>query len=74
MRRQLTTHRKQLRALDEDKAEYALLQTKQKFYAAGNRAGRLLAHRLHAQAMKQWVAERRLPDGTLTCQEELICH
>ncbi|KAJ1109633.1 hypothetical protein NDU88_006993 [Pleurodeles waltl] len=74
MRRQLTTHRKQLQALDEDKAEYALLWTKQKFYAGGNRAGHLLAHELHTQATERRVAELRLPDGTLTCQEELISH
>ncbi|KAJ1117584.1 hypothetical protein NDU88_005782 [Pleurodeles waltl] len=72
--RQLTTPRKQLRALDKDMEEYALLQTKQKFYAGGNRAGLLLAHRLHTQATERRVAELRLPDGTLTCQEELIRH
>ncbi|KAJ1167781.1 hypothetical protein NDU88_008170 [Pleurodeles waltl] len=72
VRRQLTTQRKQLWALDKDKVEYALLRTKQKFYAGGNRAGRLLAHRLHKQAAERQVAELRLPDGTLTCQEELI--
>ncbi|KAJ1089313.1 hypothetical protein NDU88_002464 [Pleurodeles waltl] len=35
VRRQLITQHKQLRALNEDKAEYALLHTKQKFYAGG---------------------------------------
>ncbi|KAJ1155428.1 hypothetical protein NDU88_008158 [Pleurodeles waltl] len=39
VRRQLAVQRKQLRALDEGKAEYALLRTKQKFYTGGNRAG-----------------------------------
>ncbi|KAJ1189825.1 hypothetical protein NDU88_006567 [Pleurodeles waltl] len=33
MRRQIATLRKQLRALDGDRAEYALLWTKQKYYA-----------------------------------------
>ncbi|KAJ1138662.1 hypothetical protein NDU88_005043 [Pleurodeles waltl] len=73
-RRQLTTLRKQLRALDEDKAEYALLQIKQKFYAGGNRVGHLLAHRLCTQATEWRVADLRLPSGTLTCQEELFRH
>ncbi|KAJ1154816.1 hypothetical protein NDU88_007559 [Pleurodeles waltl] len=66
--RQLTIKRKELRALDEDKAEYALLRTKQKFCTGGNTAGRLLAHRLRTQATERRVAELRLPDGTLTCQ------
>ncbi|KAJ1082995.1 hypothetical protein NDU88_003156 [Pleurodeles waltl] len=70
--RQLTAHQKQLRALDEDKAVYALLRTKQKFYAGKNRAGCLLAHRLRTQARERRVAELWLPDGTLICQEELI--
>ncbi|KAJ1217077.1 hypothetical protein NDU88_004672 [Pleurodeles waltl] len=33
MQRQIATLRKQLRALDSDRAEYALLRTKQKYYA-----------------------------------------
>ncbi|KAJ1098265.1 hypothetical protein NDU88_003381, partial [Pleurodeles waltl] len=70
--RQLTTQRKQLWALNEDKVEYALLRTKQTIYAGGNRAGRLLAHRHHTQAKERRVAELRLSDGTLICQEELI--
>ncbi|KAJ1117692.1 hypothetical protein NDU88_005889 [Pleurodeles waltl] len=74
VRRQLTTHQKQLQALDDDKAVYALLWTNQTFYAGGNRVDRLLAHRLCAQAMEWQVAELRLLDGTLTCQEELIRH
>ncbi|KAJ1153974.1 hypothetical protein NDU88_006732 [Pleurodeles waltl] len=39
VRRQLTTARKQLKALDTGKAEYTLLHLKQKFYAGGNKAG-----------------------------------
>ncbi|KAJ1125456.1 hypothetical protein NDU88_003888 [Pleurodeles waltl] len=54
VRRQLTIQQKQLRALDEDKAEYVILRTKKKFYTGGNRAGLLLAHRLRTQ-----IAERR---------------
>ncbi|KAJ1190986.1 hypothetical protein NDU88_000303 [Pleurodeles waltl] len=50
VRRQLTIQRKQLRALDEDKAKYVLLHTKQKFYTGGEQGGRLLAHRLCTQA------------------------
>ncbi|KAJ1217494.1 hypothetical protein NDU88_005088 [Pleurodeles waltl] len=72
VRRQLAIQRKQLRALDEDKAEYALLRTKQKFYTGENRAGRLPPHRLRTKATERRVGELRLPDGTLTCQEELI--
>ncbi|KAJ1209461.1 hypothetical protein NDU88_004839 [Pleurodeles waltl] len=56
VRRQLAVQRKQLGALDEGKAK----------------AGRLLAHRLHIQATECRVPELRLPDGTLTCREELI--
>ncbi|KAJ1213653.1 hypothetical protein NDU88_001285 [Pleurodeles waltl] len=37
-------------------------------------ASRLLAHRLRTQATGRRVAELRLPDGTLTCQEGLIHH
>ncbi|KAJ1083844.1 hypothetical protein NDU88_003999 [Pleurodeles waltl] len=72
VRRQLTTQRKQLRALDEDKPAYALLRTKQKFYTGGNKAGRLRAHRLRTQATERRVAEQRLPYETLSCQDELI--
>ncbi|KAJ1197663.1 hypothetical protein NDU88_001519 [Pleurodeles waltl] len=72
VRRQLSVQRKRLRALDEGKAEYAVLRTKQKFYTGGNRAGRLFALRLHIQATECRVAELRLPDGTLTCREEPI--
>ncbi|KAJ1190596.1 hypothetical protein NDU88_007334 [Pleurodeles waltl] len=43
------------------------------YYTEGNRAGRLLAHRLHTQATERRVAELKLSDGTLTCQEEPIC-
>ncbi|KAJ1219164.1 hypothetical protein NDU88_006735 [Pleurodeles waltl] len=39
VRRQLTTLRKQLQALDEGKAAYALLHTKQSFYTGRNKAG-----------------------------------
>ncbi|KAJ1155016.1 hypothetical protein NDU88_007752 [Pleurodeles waltl] len=59
-------------ALDEDKVEYALFRTKQKFYAGGDTAAHLLVHRLRSQAVGRRVAELRMPDGTLTCQEELI--
>ncbi|KAJ1083081.1 hypothetical protein NDU88_003241 [Pleurodeles waltl] len=72
VRIQLTTQRKQLRALDEDKAAYALLRTKQRFYTGENKAGQLLAHRLRTQATKHRVAELRLPDDTLSCQDEAI--
>ncbi|KAJ1192202.1 hypothetical protein NDU88_001514 [Pleurodeles waltl] len=72
VRRQLAIQRKQLRALDEGKEEYALLRTKQKFYTGGNRAGRLLAHRLRIQSTEHRTAELRLPKGTLTCPEEPI--
>ncbi|KAJ1186039.1 hypothetical protein NDU88_002824 [Pleurodeles waltl] len=51
MRRQLNTLRKQLRALGGDRAEYALLRTKLRYYAGGDRAGLLLAHRLQVQAV-----------------------
>ncbi|KAJ1119870.1 hypothetical protein NDU88_008054 [Pleurodeles waltl] len=47
--RQIATLRKQLRALDDDRAEYALLQTKQKYYTGAIGAGRLLGHCLRAQ-------------------------
>ncbi|KAJ1217157.1 hypothetical protein NDU88_004752 [Pleurodeles waltl] len=73
VRRQLTIQRKQLRALDEYKAEHTVLCTKQKFYTGGNRVGQLLAHRLCMQATECRVAELKLSGGTLTCQEELIC-
>ncbi|KAJ1140137.1 hypothetical protein NDU88_006497 [Pleurodeles waltl] len=49
-RQQINTLRKQLRALDGDRAEYALLWTKQRYYAGGDRAERLLAHRFWVQA------------------------
>ncbi|KAJ1115168.1 hypothetical protein NDU88_003394 [Pleurodeles waltl] len=43
-RRLITTLRKQLRALDCDRAEYSLLRTKQRYCTGGDRAGCLLAH------------------------------
>ncbi|KAJ1153591.1 hypothetical protein NDU88_006350 [Pleurodeles waltl] len=72
MRRQIATLSKQLRALNSGRAEYALLQTKQKSYAGGDRAGRLLEHRLQVQAAGQLVVELQLPYGTTNCREELI--
>ncbi|KAJ1167697.1 hypothetical protein NDU88_008086 [Pleurodeles waltl] len=74
VRRQLRTLRKQLQTLDGNKAEYTLLQTKQKYYAGGNKAGHLLPHRLRVQAAGRHVVELQLPNGTWTCQEELILH
>ncbi|KAJ1145073.1 hypothetical protein NDU88_011365 [Pleurodeles waltl] len=53
VRQQLIIQQKQLRALDENKAEHALVRTKQKFYTWGNNAGRLLAHRLRTQATER---------------------
>ncbi|KAJ1091896.1 hypothetical protein NDU88_005010 [Pleurodeles waltl] len=66
VKRQLTALRKQLRSLDGDRAEYALFRTNQKFYAGGDKAGRLLAHCLHMQTASRRVAELRLLGGTLT--------
>ncbi|KAJ1107800.1 hypothetical protein NDU88_005189 [Pleurodeles waltl] len=63
---QLTAHMKQLRALDGDKAEYALLRTKQKVYAGGVKAARLLVHCLRVQATGRRVAEVRVPDSTMS--------
>ncbi|KAJ1188230.1 hypothetical protein NDU88_004993 [Pleurodeles waltl] len=42
VRRQLTIQQKQLRALDEDKVEYALLRTNQKFYTGGEQGGSIV--------------------------------
>ncbi|KAJ1136449.1 hypothetical protein NDU88_002866 [Pleurodeles waltl] len=49
VRRQLVATRKQLKALDMDGVEHALLCTKHMYYVGGNKARRLLAHRLRAQ-------------------------
>ncbi|KAJ1166457.1 hypothetical protein NDU88_006860 [Pleurodeles waltl] len=70
--RQIATLRKQLHALDGYRAEYALLRTKQRHYAGGDRARHLLAHRLREQAAGRRVAELQLPDDTRTCREEQI--
>ncbi|KAJ1092472.1 hypothetical protein NDU88_005582 [Pleurodeles waltl] len=67
VRRQVTTLRKHLRALDWDKADNALLRTRQKYYSGNNKACHLLAHRLWVQAAGQRMAELQLPDGTWTC-------
>ncbi|KAJ1116326.1 hypothetical protein NDU88_004541 [Pleurodeles waltl] len=61
---QLNAARKLLRALDMGRAEYALLQTKQKCYRGGNKAGHLLAQLLRSQAIAQGVTELQLSDGT----------
>ncbi|KAJ1141803.1 hypothetical protein NDU88_008131 [Pleurodeles waltl] len=61
MQRQITTFRKQLRALDDNREDYALLWTKQRYYAGGDRAGRLVAHQLRVQAVGQRVAGLQLP-------------
>ncbi|KAJ1156641.1 hypothetical protein NDU88_009359 [Pleurodeles waltl] len=71
-RQQITTLCKQLWALDGHRAEYALLRTKQRYDAGGDRAGHLLAHRLRVQAVGRWVVELQLSDGTRTCREEQI--
>ncbi|KAJ1163977.1 hypothetical protein NDU88_004424 [Pleurodeles waltl] len=72
MRRQIATLRKQLRTMGGDRAEYALLRTKQKYYTGGDRTGRLLAQQLQAQTAGRRVAELQLPDGTQTCGDEQI--
>ncbi|KAJ1138501.1 hypothetical protein NDU88_004884 [Pleurodeles waltl] len=71
-RRQLTMAHKQLRAIGMDRAQYALLLVKYKYYAEGNKAGCFLAQHLRSQAVQWRVEKFRLVDGTLTCQEELI--
>ncbi|KAJ1083360.1 hypothetical protein NDU88_003519 [Pleurodeles waltl] len=55
--RQLGVARKELRALDIDAAEHAMLCTKQMYYVGENKVGRLLAHRLRAQAVQCRVTE-----------------
>ncbi|KAJ1211264.1 hypothetical protein NDU88_006625 [Pleurodeles waltl] len=72
MRRQLKVICKQLHALDTDNAEYALLRTKQRYYVGGRRVGRLLAHRLHAQAVQQQLNAIQTRTGTVTSNKGLI--
>ncbi|KAJ1108475.1 hypothetical protein NDU88_005851 [Pleurodeles waltl] len=64
--------RKQLKALDMNKVEYALLGTKQRYYVEENKVGRLLAHCPRAQAVDHRVQELTGSDGTPLCHDEEV--
>ncbi|KAJ1211005.1 hypothetical protein NDU88_006367 [Pleurodeles waltl] len=51
LHRELTVTLKQLKAIHTDRAEYTLLRRKQRYHVGGNKAGHLLAYRLHAQTV-----------------------
>ncbi|KAJ1209250.1 hypothetical protein NDU88_004628 [Pleurodeles waltl] len=61
--RELEKLRKQLRRLDWDRAEYAVVHLKQKYYSGSNKFGRILAHRLRAQRAASMIKMVRSPSG-----------
>ncbi|KAJ1216177.1 hypothetical protein NDU88_003783 [Pleurodeles waltl] len=63
---------KQLKAIDMDGAEYALLRSKQMYYVGGNEAGRLLAHQLQAQVVQCLVNSLQTLGGAITTDDALI--
>ncbi|KAJ1080891.1 hypothetical protein NDU88_001080 [Pleurodeles waltl] len=50
---QLGVEHKELRALDMDVSEHAMLRTKQMYYVGETEAGQLLAHRLRDHAIQR---------------------
>ncbi|KAJ1140200.1 hypothetical protein NDU88_006558 [Pleurodeles waltl] len=50
--RELEKMRQQLRRLDWERAEYAIVRLKHKYYIGSNRCGKLLAHRLRARSSR----------------------
>ncbi|KAJ1090835.1 hypothetical protein NDU88_003963 [Pleurodeles waltl] len=69
--RQIATLRKQLRALDGNRVEYALLRTKQKYYT-GRPGGMPTGPPALGAGSGTPCAELQLPDGTLACGDEQI--
>lgn len=70
--RQLCIERKQLAALDQDRAEYAALHLRHSFYTGGDRCGRLLAHKLREARQRQGVQAIRSPGGELVTDDAVI--
>ncbi|KAJ1203051.1 hypothetical protein NDU88_006846 [Pleurodeles waltl] len=63
---------KELKAFDMDVAEHAMLRTKQMYYVGGDKAGRLRAHRLRAQATQCRVNEIQTQNGATVTKDGLI--
>lgn len=55
--KRLKAARAQMAGLDTDRAEFAALRLRHKFYVGGDRCGRLLANRLRAQRQTHKVSE-----------------
>ncbi|KAJ1165003.1 hypothetical protein NDU88_005433 [Pleurodeles waltl] len=72
VQRQLNAACKQLRALDMERAEYALLWAKKKYNASGNKVGLLLAQRLRSQALQQGAAALQPTECILLQQDKQI--
>ena len=70
--RALQAKRKELKALDWDVAEYALLRTKQRYHVGGNRAGRLLAQKLRAQTAQRHISEIKSKTGPMVYTDSEI--
>ena len=70
--RTLQTLRKELKALDWEAAEYALLRTRQRYHVSGNKAGRLLAQKLRAKAVREQIRELVTATGQPLLQETEI--
>ncbi|KAJ1129149.1 hypothetical protein NDU88_007520 [Pleurodeles waltl] len=61
--RELEKVRKQLRRLDWNRAEYAVVRLKHKYYIGSNKCGKLLAHRLRAQRAASMIKVVCSPSG-----------
>ena len=72
--RQLNNARKQPKTLDYEKAEYALLRTKQKYYKRGNKVGRLLDCKLRARVLKSRIDAIKNTTGTILHSDEEVAH
>ncbi|KAJ1123901.1 hypothetical protein NDU88_002368 [Pleurodeles waltl] len=70
--RELEKARQQLKWLDWDRAEYAVVRLKHKYYTGSNRCGKLLAHRLRAQCSAMAIKMIRSPsEGEVRMDDQM---
>lgn len=70
--RQLKNVRAALAGLDWDRAEYAILRLKHAYYSGGDKAGRMLAHKLRGQTLKTKVQSLHTNEGERVERDEEI--
>uniref|UniRef100_H3A9M6 Uncharacterized protein n=1 Tax=Latimeria chalumnae TaxID=7897 RepID=H3A9M6_LATCH len=71
-RERVATLQHDLNELSSSKAERALLRTRSRFYARGDKAGKLLAWQLRREEADRLIPSSRLPDDTTSFAPEAI--